>query len=248
MTALPSLAGVRIVEACQRLVGPFAGWHLAMLGATVVKVEPPTGDIARTWDGGRLFDVINGQKLYAAFDLKNSAERTSFAALCAGSDAIIADASWIAQEALAASSSGGARVRSVVIVEDGPVPGASGSSETLAQAAMAVAGYIGDPDRPRQRLGADIASAVGAATVVQAALAGLIKEDGDGPLVSHVSIDRALASLKTIHWAARSDPDQLDRISCPRGFPTSRPRLSRSRREGHTRFPSRPARFLVRIM
>ena len=44
MTASPGLAGLPIVEACQRLVGPFAGWHLAMLGATVVKVEPPTGD------------------------------------------------------------------------------------------------------------------------------------------------------------------------------------------------------------
>ena len=62
--SVASLAGVRIVEACQRLVGPFAGWHLAMLGADVVKVEPPTGDIARAWDGGRLFDVINGQKRF----------------------------------------------------------------------------------------------------------------------------------------------------------------------------------------
>jgi len=208
MTASPSLAGVRIVEACQRLVGPFAGWHLAMLGATVVKVEPATGDIARTWDGGRLFDVINGQKLCSSFDLDNPAERALFASLYATCDAMIADASWIAQEALAASMRDGARVRSVVIIEDGPVPGGSGSSETLAQAAMAVTGYIGDPDRPRQRLGADIASAAAAATVVQAALAGLIKENGDGPLVSHVSIDRALASLKTIHWAARSDPDR----------------------------------------
>ena len=86
------------------------------------------------------------------------------------------------------------RVGSVVIVEDGPVPGGSGSSETLAQAAMAITGYIGDPKRPRQRLGADIASAAAAATVVQAALAGLIKEDSAGPLISRVSIDRALAT------------------------------------------------------
>ena len=72
MTASLSLAGVRIVEACQRVVGPFAGWHLAMLGATVVKVEPLGGDIARSWDGGRLFDVINGRKLHASFDFGNA--------------------------------------------------------------------------------------------------------------------------------------------------------------------------------
>ena len=208
MTASLSLAGVRIVEACQRVVGPFAGWHLAMLGATVVKVEPLGGDIARSWDGGRLFDVINGRKLHASFDFGNATERTSFASLCAGSDAIIADASWIAQKALAAIRTEGTQVQSFVVIEDGPVPGGSGSSETLAQAAMAVTGYIGDPKRPKQRLGADIASAAAASTVVQAALAGLIKENGNGPLVSHVSIDRALSSLKTIHWAARSDPDR----------------------------------------
>ncbi len=208
MMGSPSLAGFRIVEACQRLVGPFAGWHLAMLGATVVKVEPPTGDIARTWDGGRLFDLINGQKLCAAFDFKDSAGRASFASLCVKCDAVIADASWSASEVLAASRRHAVRVRSVVIVDDGAVPGGSGSSETLAQAAMAITGYIGDPQRPSQRLGADIASAAAAATVVQAALAGLVQDSRADPLVSRVSIDRALATLKTIHWAARSDPDR----------------------------------------
>jgi crotonobetainyl-CoA:carnitine CoA-transferase CaiB-like acyl-CoA transferase len=208
MTGLPSLSGLRVVEACQRLVGPLAGWHLAMLGATVVKVEPPTGDIARDWDGGRLFDVLNGRKLCAAFDFQVAAERASFEALCAECDILIADASWSATQVLAASRHPGGRVGSIVVVDDGPVPGGSGSSETLAQAAMAITGYIGDPQRPRQRLGADIASAAAASTVVQAALAGLVREDNAGPLVSRVSIDRALATLKTIHWAARSDPDE----------------------------------------
>jgi crotonobetainyl-CoA:carnitine CoA-transferase CaiB-like acyl-CoA transferase len=208
MTGLPSLSGLRVVEACQRLVGPFAGWHLAMLGATVIKVEPPAGDISRSWDGSRLFDVINGQKLCAAFDFNIPGERASFASLCAECDVLIADASWSATEVLAAGRRAGAHVGSIVIIEDGSVPGGSGSSETLAQAAMAITGYIGDPQRPSQRLGADIASAAAASTVVQAALAGIIRDGSGGPLVSHVSVDRALATLKTIHWAARSDPDE----------------------------------------
>ena len=160
-------------------------------------------------------------------------ERTSFASLCAGSDAIIADASWIAQEALAAIRTEGTQVQSFVVIEDGPVPGGSGSSETLAQAAMAVTGYIGDPKRPKQRLGADIASAAAASTVVQAALAGLIKENGNGPLVSHVSIDRALSSLKTIHWAARSDPDRWTGYHVRAVSLSSRPWLSGARWEDY---------------
>jgi hypothetical protein len=47
-----------------------------------------------------------------------------------------------------------------------------------------------------------------AATADQAALAGLLRDDGEGPLLSRISIDRATAALKTIHWAARSDPDR----------------------------------------
>src|SRR5262249_9894402 len=43
---------------------------------------------------------------------------------------------------------------------------------------------------------------------VQAALAAFIRPDQPKPLVSRISIDRALATLKTIHWAAPSDPDR----------------------------------------
>jgi crotonobetainyl-CoA:carnitine CoA-transferase CaiB-like acyl-CoA transferase len=208
MSAWAPLSGTRVVEACQRLVGPFAGWHLAMLGARVAKVEPPPGDIARSWAGGHMFDVINGQKLCAALDIDNPVERTAFEKLCAGADIVIADASWSEQPALAGSRHDDARTRSVVIVDDGPVPGGSGSSETLAQAAMAVTGYIGEPGGRPLRLGADLASVSAAATAVQAALAGLLRDDGQGPLLSRISIDRATATLKTIHWAARSDPDR----------------------------------------
>jgi len=208
MKSWAPLSGTQVVEACQRLVGPFAGWHLAMLGANVAKVELPSGDIARSWAGGHMFDVINGQKLCAALDIDSPAERTTFEKLCAGADIVIADASWSEQAALAGSRQDDARTRSVVIVDDGSIPGGSGSSETLAQAAMAVTGYIGEPSGRPLRLGADLASASAAATAVQAALAGLLRNDDRGPLLSRISIDRATASLKTIHWAARTDPDR----------------------------------------
>jgi crotonobetainyl-CoA:carnitine CoA-transferase CaiB-like acyl-CoA transferase len=201
------LSGTRVMEACQRLVGPLAGWHLAMLGAKVVKVEPPSGDIARGWAGGHMFDVINGQKLCAALDLDSPGERTAFETLCGSADVVIADTSWSERPAVAGSRRDGARTRSIVIVDDTAVPGGSGSSETLAQAAMAITGYLGKPgDRPR-RLGADLASASAAVCAVQAALAGLLRNESE-PLLARISIDRAAANLKTIHWAARSDPDR----------------------------------------
>jgi CoA:oxalate CoA-transferase len=208
MSAWAPLSRRRVVEACQRLVGPLAGWHLAMLGAKVVKIEPPAGDIARSWAGAHMFDVINGQKMYAALDIDSPAERTAFEKLCAGADIVIADASWSEQPAVTGSRQGDARTRSVVIVDDGPVPGGFGSSETLAQAAMAVTRYVGQPGGRPLRFGADLASSSAGATAVQAALAGLIRDNHGEPLLSRISVDRAMATLKTIHWAARSDPDR----------------------------------------
>ena len=41
------LHGLRVLELASGVAGPYAGRLLAMLGATVVKVEPPGGDPAR---------------------------------------------------------------------------------------------------------------------------------------------------------------------------------------------------------
>ena len=42
------LAGIKEVDLTQLLPGPLATWHLRGLGASVVKVEPPGGDYARS--------------------------------------------------------------------------------------------------------------------------------------------------------------------------------------------------------
>jgi CoA:oxalate CoA-transferase len=206
MSGWAPLAGMSVVEACQRLVGPLAAWQLSMLGAEVTKVEPPAGDVARGW--GAVFDLMNAGKRCAALDLDQPAGRAAFERLCAAADIVLADATWSKQPALAGIRRAGAHTRVAVIVDDGAVPGGCGSSETLAQAALAITPYIGEHGGPPERLGADVVSASAATSAVQAALAGLLAEDGTPPLVARVAIDRAAAALKTIHWAARSDPDR----------------------------------------
>jgi crotonobetainyl-CoA:carnitine CoA-transferase CaiB-like acyl-CoA transferase len=48
--ARPSpLAGLKVLDMSRVLAGPFAGRMLADLGADVVKVEPPEGDVTRMW-------------------------------------------------------------------------------------------------------------------------------------------------------------------------------------------------------
>lgn len=49
VTDFRPLEGVRVVDFCSNLAGPFGAMILAQLGADVVKVEPPGGDDARSF-------------------------------------------------------------------------------------------------------------------------------------------------------------------------------------------------------
>ena len=52
------LAGVRVLDLSRVLAGPFAGRMLCDLGAEVVKLEPPEGDVTRGW--GRMRAGLSG--------------------------------------------------------------------------------------------------------------------------------------------------------------------------------------------
>ncbi|MEU5259272.1 CaiB/BaiF CoA-transferase family protein [Amycolatopsis sp. NPDC021455] len=57
--AAQPLGGIRVVALEHAVAGPLCSRHLADLGADVVKVEPPAGDLARHYD-----TVVNGQSTY----------------------------------------------------------------------------------------------------------------------------------------------------------------------------------------
>ena len=52
------LNGLKVLDLSRVLAGPFAGRMLADLGADVVKVEPPDGDVTRNW--GRVLGNVPG--------------------------------------------------------------------------------------------------------------------------------------------------------------------------------------------
>jgi len=79
-TTLP-LAGVKVVEICHSIAGPYAGSILAQLGADVTKIEhPEKGDDARAWappflqGTSAIFQAMNRDKRGIAVDLKDAGE------------------------------------------------------------------------------------------------------------------------------------------------------------------------------
>lgn len=91
--ALP-LSGVRVLEATSRMQGPLASMLLQMLGAHVVRVEPPGGDLFRTvppmlGDTGSFFRTFNRGKDAVELDLRSQSGRDELVELVAGADVFL---------------------------------------------------------------------------------------------------------------------------------------------------------------
>ena len=88
------LDGIRVLELANFIAGPFAGTLLADMGADVIKVEPPKGDMARATPPIRngesvSFMSLNRNKRSMVLDLKQPEARDALLKLAATSDAVI---------------------------------------------------------------------------------------------------------------------------------------------------------------
>lgn len=93
------LAGLRILDLTQALSGPYCTMMLADLGADVIKIEPPTGDMTRNAGPftaedtersyGGYFASINRGKRSIALDLKDAGDRDLFLGLVRTADALV---------------------------------------------------------------------------------------------------------------------------------------------------------------
>lgn len=86
------LAGIRVLEFCQTIMGPSAGLILADLGADVIKVEPaPGGDKTRRLPGfaAGFFGAFNRNKRSLAIDVKADAGRRAAERLAGQVDILI---------------------------------------------------------------------------------------------------------------------------------------------------------------
>jgi formyl-CoA transferase len=88
------LADIKVIEFCQVLAGPFCGCLLADMGAEVIKVESPDGDLMRAWppivDGySQYFASVNRNKRSVVLDLKDAAGLDAARKLALSADVVI---------------------------------------------------------------------------------------------------------------------------------------------------------------
>jgi benzylsuccinate CoA-transferase BbsF subunit len=93
------LEGLRVVELGDRVAAPYCGRLFAESGATVFKIEAPSGDVSRRWgpfEGDRpdpersgLFHFLNAEKRSIVLELERPEDRERFRALVASADLLI---------------------------------------------------------------------------------------------------------------------------------------------------------------
>src|SRR4051812_23750285 len=88
------LNGLRVLDLARVVSGPIAGRMLSDLGADVVKLEPPEGDVTRIWGEQRhglsgFYTQQNAGKRNVCVDLKLSDSVTLVRRLAATADVVI---------------------------------------------------------------------------------------------------------------------------------------------------------------
>lgn len=209
------LEGMRIIDLSQVLAGPYAGQVLAEMGADVIKVEPPGGEMARGIgphvEGRSLyFSSLNTNKRGVVLDLKTGPGRRGLDALMATADMIIENYRPAAAEKLGLAPQDLLRRQPhlVVVTISGYARSSSrgreGSYDLIAQAESGIMSITGEPGGPPARAGvaiSDLAAGLWGALGGVAAYAARLR-DGKGRHIEVPLLDSAMSLLSYVATSA----------------------------------------------
>jgi crotonobetainyl-CoA:carnitine CoA-transferase CaiB-like acyl-CoA transferase len=203
-----ALEGVRILELGQIIAGTYGGQVLSDLGAEVIKVESPDGDLGRNpsvapYKGlSGLFLTLNRNKKSIVLDLKSDAGRQTFYDLVRVSDVVVDNFRAGVLERLGADyprlSAINPRIIQCSITGFGT--GAYKDYPALDIIIQAISGHMaitGEPGRPPVRVGIPLADMSGGIYASKGILAALYARErtGRGQLVALSMFDCMLTLL-----------------------------------------------------
>jgi len=216
------LAGIRVVEVGHMLAAPYCGLMLADLGAEVIKVEPPEGDIARSVSPHRIgehnayFASLNRNKKSVVLDLAGAEGQASLGRIVASSHALVTNLRPSAIRKLGltydALKRWNAKLVCVALTGyglDGPFANRP-AYDYVIQAVTGVMSLTGDPEAPPTKAGY---SAVDNSAGLVAALGLLAKiVQGRGGQVDVAMHDVMLSQLNYLAGAALNADEDVQRL------------------------------------
>lgn len=209
------LEGIRILDLTVSVAGPFCSMLLADLGAEVIKIEPPAGDISRKWgppfvrdDASAYFYALNRNKKSVSLDLKTEEGKRILTFLIKQSDILIESFRPGVMTRLGFSWEGVHRINPKLIYcsitgygQDGPSSDEP-AFDLMVQARSGLMSVTGEPNRPPTKIGVpivDLVTGVYAAFAIAAAIPKRSKE-GEGCRIDISMLDSAFSLL--CYWVA----------------------------------------------
>ncbi len=215
-----ALSGYTVVDLTQGLCGPFCSMRLGDGGAEVIKIEPLTGDVARTMgppfvgDESAVFLSLNRNKKSLALDITQSEGQEIVRKLVANADVLLEDLGPGEAEKLGLGYEGLQKLNLKLVYcaisafgEEGPLRNQPGA-ELVIQAMSDYTNSLGRIGEAPVRLGTDVANMSTGVFASQATLAALFHRvrTGEGQRVS-VSMLGTLLHMRGIMWTSMTDPD-----------------------------------------
>jgi crotonobetainyl-CoA:carnitine CoA-transferase CaiB-like acyl-CoA transferase len=171
---------VDVLDLTQSIAGPVCTQLLAVLGANVVKVEPPDGDAFRDLVGGSIFAAFNhGPKRSLAVDLKSEAGVATVRDLSERADVVVEsfrpgvlERFDLDYDSVSAGNEAVVYCSLTGFGQDGPYSDRP-AYDPVVQAMSGVMSVTGYPDRPPARIGTSVvdwATGTNAAFMVASAL------------------------------------------------------------------------------
>ena len=239
------LDGVRVVDLTQVMGGPFCTMQLGDLGADVIKVEPPAGDLSRRMGGAQLrmtgddnapFFALNRNKRSIVLDLTTDAHRAVFMALARSADVIVESFRPGVTRRLGVDYDTVAAANPRIIYasisgfgQTGPYADRPGF-DLIAQGMSGMMSITGEPDGTPVKCGVPVADLAVGLIAANGVLAALIAREktGRGQYIDTSLFESALAMAvweTTEYWATGKPPHAMGsahRLNAPyQAFRTS---------------------------
>ena len=219
------LAGVKVVEFCQVLAGPYCGMLLADMGAEVIKIEPPEGDMMRQWppisDGfSENFASINRNKRSVVLDLKNPAHKAAARNLILSADVVlennrpgVMDRLGLGYESFREEKPGLVYCSISAFGQSGP-RSAEGGFDVTVQAMSGIMSVTGEPDGAPVKCGVPV-SDTGTGLYAAFSIVSVLRRVAGGGAGAHIDASMlgcslGMAALQTSeYFGTGRDPRKL---------------------------------------